>query len=98
MESTFVKSLNKFRSELLGQPKVRKAYEALEGEFAVARELIAARSQAGLTQEEVARLMGTTQSVVARLESGRQTPSLRTVQRYAIAVGKRAVLKLEAIR
>ena len=93
-----MKSLNKFRSELLGQPKVRQAYKALEGEFAVARELIAARSQAGLTQEEVARLMGTTQSVVARLESGRQIPSLRTVQRYASAVGKRAVLKLEAIR
>ncbi|WP_018913037.1 helix-turn-helix transcriptional regulator [Thiomonas sp. FB-6] len=47
-------------------------------------------------QAEVAQRMGTTQSVVARLESGRRPPSLRTVQRYAQAVGARAVVRLEA--
>jgi transcriptional regulator with XRE-family HTH domain len=40
--------------------------------------------------------MGTTQSVVARLESGKRMPSLRTVQRYASAIGARAVVRLEA--
>ena len=59
--------------------------------------LIAARSRAGLTQGEVAERMGTTQSVVARLESGRRTPSMRTVQRYAQAVGARAVVHLETV-
>ena len=39
--------------------------------------------------------MGTSQSVVARLESGRQMPSMRTVQRYAEAIGARAVLRIE---
>jgi transcriptional regulator with XRE-family HTH domain len=57
--------------------------------------MIAARMRAGLTQGDVATLMGTTQSVVARIESGRGTPSLRTVQRFASAVGARAVVRME---
>jgi transcriptional regulator with XRE-family HTH domain len=39
--------------------------------------------------------MGTTQSTVARLESGRALPSMRTLARYASATGSRAVVKLE---
>jgi transcriptional regulator with XRE-family HTH domain len=50
---------------------VRQAYDAQAPEFELARELIAARTQADLTQGEVAARMGTTQSVVARIESGR---------------------------
>ena len=42
-------------------------------------------------------LMGTTQSVVARIESGRGTPSMRTVQRFASAVGARAVVRMEPL-
>ena len=59
------------------------------------RELIAARSRAGLTQGEIAQRMGTTQSVIARLEGGKRQPSMRTVQRYAEATGCRAVVRLE---
>ena len=77
-------------------PETRAEYDAMASEFAMARELIAARSRAGLTQGEVAERMGTTQSVVARLESGRRAPSMRTVQRYAQAVGARAVVHLES--
>ena len=63
--------------------------------FELARELIAARTKEDLTQGDVAALMGTTQSVVARIESGRGTPSMRTVQRFANAVGARAVVRME---
>jgi len=90
-----MKSLNHLKTELLKNPQTRAEYDALAAEFETARELIAARSQAGLTQSEVAKRMGTTQSVVARLESGKQAPSLRTVQRYAQAVGGRAVVRIE---
>jgi transcriptional regulator with XRE-family HTH domain len=51
--------------------------------------------RADLTQGDVAALMGATQSVVARIESGRGTPSLRTVQRFANAVGARVVVRME---
>lgn len=81
---------------LLADPDTRAEYEAQGAEFSVARELIAARMRAGLTQAELAQRMRTTQSTVARLESGRATPSLRTLARYAQAAGCRAVVRLEA--
>ena len=49
-----MKSLKAVKAELLANPAVRQAYDAQEPEFELARELIAARTQAGLTQGEVA--------------------------------------------
>ena len=40
-----------------------------------------------MTQEQVAKVMGTTQTTIARLESGRSMPSTRTLQRFAAATG-----------
>jgi len=84
-----MQSLAAVQRELLADPATRAAYKALEPEFETARELIAARARAGMTQSDVAERMGTTQSVIARLEAGRSAPSLRSVQRYAEAVGAR---------
>ena len=92
-----VKSLKDVKAQLLANPAVRQAYDAQAPEFELARELIAARLRAGLTQGDVAARMGTTQSVVARIESGRGTPSMRTVQRFASAVGARAVVRMEPL-
>lgn len=75
-------------------PAFRKAYEALEPEFAIARQLIAARNRAGLSQAEVARKMGTTQSTIARLESGRGLPAMSSLQRYASAIGHKLDVRL----
>jgi predicted transcriptional regulator len=91
-----MKTLRTLKTELLADADTRTEYDVLAYEFGIARELIAARSRAGLTQDEVAQRMGTTQSVVARLESGKCAPSMRSVQRYAKAVGARAVVHLEA--
>lgn len=90
-----MKTLKNLKAELLARPDVRAAYDGHAEEFALARELIAARTKAGLTQADVAERMGTTQSTVARLEGGRAAPSLRSLQRYAEAVGCRAVVRLE---
>ena len=76
-------------------PKYRKAYEALEEEFVLASAVMNVRSRAGLTQEGLARRMGTTQPVVARLESGRTRPSMRTLQRLAEATGSRLLISFE---
>jgi len=77
------------------EPKYRKAYAALEDEFAVAKAVIAARSRAGLTQAELAQRMGTTQPAVARMESGRIHPSLQTLHRLAQATGSRLLIRFE---
>jgi DNA-binding XRE family transcriptional regulator len=88
--------LAELKARLLEDPDTRAEYEALEPEFAIARELIAARTRAGLSQAELAERMGTSQSTIARLESGSTLPSMRTLTRYAKATGSRAVVKLEA--
>lgn len=69
--------------------KYRRAYDALEEEFALAAAMVEARARAGLTQGQLAKRMGTTQPVVARIESGRVRPSTRTLERYAQATGSR---------
>jgi len=92
-----MKTLKDLKAELLAEPAARAAYSAMANEFDVARELVTARNRAGLTQSELALRMGTTQSVIARLESGRRAPSIRTVQRYACAVGGRAVVRIEPL-
>ncbi len=84
------------KARMLRDPEVRQAYEAMAAEFDVARELIAARARAGLTQAELARRMGTTQSAIARLEGGGRLPSMKTLLRYAEATGTRPVVKLVA--
>lgn len=76
-------------------PEFRAEYDALEEEFALASALIRARGAAHMTQEEVATAMGTTQAVVARLESGRVMPSTRTLQRFATATGTRLRITFE---
>ena len=90
-----MKTLKDIKRELLANPAVQAAYESQSAEFEMACELIAARIRAGMTQSDVAQRMGTTQSVVARLEGGKTVPSLRSVQRYAQAVGAHAVVRLE---
>lgn len=77
-------------------PAYRAAYDALDDEFRLASALIEARGRAGLTQEEVARRMGTTQAVVASLESGRVKPSTRTLERFATATGTKLRIIFES--
>jgi ribosome-binding protein aMBF1 (putative translation factor) len=79
-------------------PVYRKAYDQLEEEFALAAAIAEARGKAGLTQEEVAQRMHTTQSNIARLEAGRTTPSTRTLEKFAEAVGTRLKITFEPIR
>jgi DNA-binding XRE family transcriptional regulator len=83
----------------LAKARARKgfteAYNGLELEYRVADQLLKARARAGLTQDAVAERMGTTKSAISRLEaSGKHTPSLATLQRYAKAVGCDLQVKL----
>ena len=74
-----------------------EAYEALDREYHIIRQLLEARTRAGLTQEAVAQRMGTTKSAISRLEgSGKHSPSLATLRRYAQAVGCELEIKLVA--
>ena len=84
-----------FLRKALKRKGFRKAYENLEEEYTLIREMLAARSRFGLTQETVAERMGTTKSAVSRLEgAGKHAPSLSTLKRYAQAVGCHLQIKL----
>jgi len=88
----------KLVEQALKRPGVKKAYDELEEEFSLLATLVHARQIAGKTQAEVAEAMGTTTSVVGRLESSggkqRHSPTLATLQRYAHALGYTLKLKL----
>jgi len=88
------KKLSVLKNELMADKNFKKEYESLEQEFNFAAKMIEVRLQERLSQEQVARRMGTTQSVVARIESGRPLPSLRTLMRYAAAVGRKLDITL----
>lgn len=73
----------------------RAAVAELAPEYELARTLIKARVTAGLTQEQLAQRMETTQSVIARLESGRARPSTQTLERLASATGTHLRISFE---
>jgi len=77
------------------EPAYQEAHAASEAEFALAREFIAARVCAGLTQEQLAQRMGTTQSTIARLEGGRRMPGVKMLEQLAKATGTRLIVKFE---
>jgi ribosome-binding protein aMBF1 (putative translation factor) len=82
----------------LKEPNYRREYDLLEEEFALAAAVAKARRRAGLSQAELARRMKTTQSTVAKLESGRGRPSTRTLTRFAKATGHRLRISFEPMR
>jgi ribosome-binding protein aMBF1 (putative translation factor) len=88
MKTKFIPVENSFK-KWKKDPKYVAAYNALEAEFALASAMIKARADADMTQRQVAKAMGTTQAVVARLESGKVLPSTRTLERFAKATKTR---------
>lgn len=84
-----------FLAKAKKREEFKKAYEDLEEEYALAKEMLAARARVGLSQEAVAEIMGTTKSAISRLEAaGKHAPSLTTLKKYAHAVGCHLEIKL----
>ena len=79
------------------QPEYEKTYNALEDEFSLAAAMIEARARAGLTQEQLAERMHTTQAARSSpsCTSGRMKPSTRTLERFAAATGTRLRISFE---
>ncbi len=79
-------------------PAYRKEYDALEEEFTLIAAVAKARIRAGLTRAQLAKRMKTTQSAIARLESGRGRPSTRTLTRFAKATGHRLKISFGPVK
>lgn len=85
-------------NEAMKRPGFKAAWESLDEEYAALSQLLGARLEAGLTQEQIADRMGTTKSVVSRLESSlrsdRGSPSFSTLRKYAHACGKKLIVRM----
>ena len=81
--------LKDLKKRLMEEPEFREEYARADDEFALIEALVRARTAAKLTQAELARRIGTTQSAIARLEGGGVSPSFATLRRYAEATGTR---------
>jgi transcriptional regulator with XRE-family HTH domain len=80
-------SLSALKQKAFKNPEVKAAYDELGEEFELVSTLITMRERSGLTQDEVAKKMGTRAPNISRLESGRANPSLKTLVSYANACG-----------
>ena len=87
--------LNDLHQKWMNDKDYRQAHQNLNPEFALARAVMEARLAAGLSQRQLADLMDTSQSVIARLESGRTRPSTHTLQRLAVATRTRLKISFE---
>jgi len=90
--------LNTVAQRWLKEPGFKQGYDAMEDEYALASQLIEARTRAGMTQDDVARRMGTSRATVARFESGATQPTLAALKRFAEATGVRVRVTLVAPR
>lgn len=92
-----IKSFNETLADELKNSEFKKAFLEYQEELAILDNMIQLRRETGLTQSAVAEKMVTSQSAVARIESGLsqgRLPSLSSLRRYANAVGKRLQIKL----
>lgn len=89
-------SLTKLKARALQNADVQKEYNALEDEFKLINQLLRMRTEASLTQEQVATLMHTKKSNISRLEAGKVAPKVDTLKRYAEACGYRLQMTFEA--
>jgi ribosome-binding protein aMBF1 (putative translation factor) len=90
------KTLSEFKVELLQDPEFKVAYEASQVEYELARSIIKARLDKGMTQTELATAMNTKQSVISRAENGGSIPSVSFLKRLAKALDIKLKIQLAA--
>ena len=85
-----------FKAELLADPEVRAEYEALEPEFRLIRDILSRRSELNLSQMQLAKLVGTKQPAISRLERGDGNITINRLRRVADALDADLDISLKA--
>ena len=86
-----------FLKEQLQDPELKAEYDALEPEFAIMQAMIDARKESGITQKELSLRTGIAQADISKLENGNANPSLRTLQRLSIGIGRKLKIEFAAL-
>ena len=87
-----MRTYSNFKKQLLKDKEVKKAYDNLAPEFAIADAVIEKRLEKGLTQSELAQKVGTKQSAISRLESGNYNPSITFLEKIAKALNLNLII------
>jgi len=89
------RTLKEYIAEQMKDPAFKKAWDDLDPEFQVLKAMIRAREKSGVSQAELARRVGTKQSVISRLERGAfSKATLETIKKVADALDMRVEIKL----
>lgn len=90
-----MKNWKTLKRELLKDPEVADEYKKLKPRYQLISQLIEARTKKGLTQEQLAKKLGTKQSAIARLESGNINPSISFLEKITQALGSKLVIQVK---
>ncbi|MDD5435725.1 MAG: helix-turn-helix domain-containing protein [Nitrospira sp.] len=82
-----------FEAKLLEDPEIRREYEALKPKYDMIRSLIERRNNLGISQTELAKIIGTKQPAISRLEKGDYNTTLSTFFKVADALDLEVSLK-----
>lgn len=88
-----MKNWKDLKKELLQNKEIANQYDRLKPHYRIISQLIEARLRKGVTQEQLARKVGTKQSAIARLESGNANPSLDFLEKVTKAVDSEIVIQ-----
>jgi len=88
-------TLSEFKKKALSKDAVNKEYKSLSPAYALRKKLITLRQKAGLTQEQIAKVLHTKKSNISRLENANSinSPKISTIEQYAEAVGYNIEIK-----
>lgn len=90
------KTWSEIRDQRMRRPAVQGAYEDARLAYEIGQQVRTLREARGLSQRQLAERLGTTQSAIARLESGGSKPTLRTLERVAAALRVRVRVHLDS--
>lgn len=88
------KDFDNLKEEVLKDNDIKTSYDALELEYKIIQELINLRLSENLTQEELSKKIGIPKSNISRFESGKHSPSIETLMRFARGLNKKIDFKI----
>ena len=98
-EGGALRPFSELKKRLLANPEVLAAHEEMAPEFELVKSIILLRKAHGMTQDDLAKAIGSKQPAIARIESGRyRGMSLSTLEKMAHALGARLVVRLEDLK
>ena len=87
-------SFTEYKNKAMKNPEFAKAYNELEPQYEIIRELIRFRIEKNVSQQELSLRTGISKSNISRFESGKHSPSMKMIFRIADGLGKKVNFKL----